>query len=84
MPPGTAEVIFLLSLIYITILGAIGFNYMVSVIFRINGKGNLVIKSLGVLSLVALIYVVGAIPFTLIGSYVMAATQTRNQLKKTE
>ena len=75
------QTIYLMSFIYVTIMGVLGVNYLVTSIMVRGDYGSKMIH-LGLLLISFGIF--GIVPFTFIGTYVVASVQTRKQIEKTE
>jgi uncharacterized membrane-anchored protein len=72
--------IYVISLTYLIIVGVIGLNYALGIIFR-SKQINVTAKVFGLVSLLGLGFVAGVIPYAFIGTYVIASVQTRNHIR---
>lgn len=74
-------IIFNISLIYLIIVAVVGMNYLLSLLFLKKNNLSTQAKLFGVASISCLGFLLGIIPFALVGTYVLAAVQTRKQIK---
>lgn len=77
-------IIFNVSLIYLIIVAVVGMNYLLSLLFLKKNNLSTQAKLFGVASITGLGFLLGIVPFALVGTYVLAAVQTRKQIKHIE